>query len=111
METGEVKGTPSTLVIIVALNEEEGIGPTIAELISNLASPSVLVVGGRSARSSCLNYDMLCFLKYDLNAVFSVACLARNKKWEKGGLRCIFQSEGEKVGWQPWFVLTSLLAA
>jgi len=35
-------------VIIAALNEEEGIGPTISELISNLGHPFVLVVDGRS---------------------------------------------------------------
>ena len=39
---------PSTQVIIAALNEEEGIGPTIVELKANLASPRVLVVDGRS---------------------------------------------------------------
>jgi dolichol-phosphate mannosyltransferase len=44
----EVQGAPSTQVIIAALNEEEGIGPTIVELKANLASPSVLVVDGRS---------------------------------------------------------------
>jgi dolichol-phosphate mannosyltransferase len=45
---GEVQGAPSTQVIIAALNEEEGIGPTIIELKANLASPRVLVVDGRS---------------------------------------------------------------
>jgi len=43
-----VQGAPSTQVIIAALNEEEGIGPTIGELRANLASPRVLVVDGRS---------------------------------------------------------------
>ena len=43
-----MQGTPSTQVIIAALNEEEGIGPTIIELKANLASPRVLVVDGRS---------------------------------------------------------------
>jgi len=43
-----VQGAPSTQVIIAALNEEEGIGPTIVELKANLASPHVLVVDGRS---------------------------------------------------------------
>ena len=38
----------STQVIIAALNEEEGIGPTIVELKANLVSPLVLVVDGRS---------------------------------------------------------------
>jgi dolichol-phosphate mannosyltransferase len=40
--------TSSTQVIIAALNEEEGIGPTIVELKANLVSPHVLVVDGRS---------------------------------------------------------------
>jgi len=43
-----VQGAPSTQVIIAALSEEEGIGPTIIELKANLASPRVLVVDGRS---------------------------------------------------------------
>ena len=43
-----MQGTPSTQVIIAALNEEEGIGPTIVELKAKLASPRVLVVDGRS---------------------------------------------------------------
>jgi glycosyltransferase involved in cell wall biosynthesis len=41
-------GMPSTQVIIAALNEEEGIGLTIAELMDTLESSSVLVVDGRS---------------------------------------------------------------
>ncbi|MGD0643873.1 MAG: glycosyltransferase family 2 protein [Candidatus Bathyarchaeia archaeon] len=48
MEKGEVQGLPSAQVIIAALNEEEGVGPTIAELMANLSSPRVLVVDGRS---------------------------------------------------------------
>ena len=43
-----MQGAPSTQVIIAALNEERGIGPTIAELKANLANPRVLVVDGRS---------------------------------------------------------------
>ena len=43
-----MQGVPSTQVIIAALNEEEGIGPTIVELKANLANPRVLVVDGRS---------------------------------------------------------------
>ena len=43
-----MQGILSTQVIIAALNEEEGIGPTIVELKANLASPRVLVVDGRS---------------------------------------------------------------
>ena len=45
------KGTgymPSAQVIIAALNEEQGIGPTIAELSRNLQDARVLVVDGRS---------------------------------------------------------------
>ena len=38
----------STQVIIAALNEEEGIGLTIGELIDTLGCPRVLVVDGRS---------------------------------------------------------------
>jgi dolichol-phosphate hexosyltransferase len=45
---GEVQGIPSTQVIIAALNEEEGVGPTIADFMDNLGSPRVLVVDGRS---------------------------------------------------------------
>ena len=48
MEKGEVRGAPSTQVIIAALNEEEGIGLTIAELKATLDAPRVLVVDGRS---------------------------------------------------------------
>jgi glycosyltransferase involved in cell wall biosynthesis len=39
---------PSTQVIIAALNEEEGIGLTIAELHAHLGYPHVLVVDGKS---------------------------------------------------------------
>jgi len=45
---GEIQDIPSTQVIIAALNEEEGVGPTIADLIDNLDNPRVLVVDGRS---------------------------------------------------------------
>jgi dolichol-phosphate mannosyltransferase len=38
----------STLVIIAALNEEPGIGPTISELREHLDDPTFLVVDGRS---------------------------------------------------------------
>ena len=48
MTKGEVQGIPSTQVIIAALNEEEGVGPTIADFMDNLGSPRVLVVDGRS---------------------------------------------------------------
>jgi len=40
---------PSVLVIIAALNEEEGIGPTLAELREVLDDPFYLVVDGNSA--------------------------------------------------------------
>jgi len=39
---------PSTLVLMAALNEEEGIGRTIAELKQYLCNPHVLVVDGNS---------------------------------------------------------------
>jgi dolichol-phosphate hexosyltransferase len=41
-------GMPSTQVIIAALNEEQGIGLTVAELLDTLDCPRVLVVDGRS---------------------------------------------------------------
>jgi dolichol-phosphate mannosyltransferase len=43
-----VRDTPSTQVIIAALNEEEGIGLTIAEMNAVLGSPRVIVVDGKS---------------------------------------------------------------
>ena len=39
---------PSTLVMVAALNEEEGIGPTLAEIKSVLDVPLCLVVDGQS---------------------------------------------------------------
>lgn len=39
----------SILVVIAALNEEKGIGPTIAEIQQSLYKPQILVVDGRSA--------------------------------------------------------------
>ncbi len=48
MEKEQVQRLPSTQVIIAALNEEEGIGFTIAELLVNLGNTRVLVVDGRS---------------------------------------------------------------
>ena len=48
MAKGDRQGIPSTQVIIAALNEEEGIGLTIAELMDYLVCPQVLVVDGRS---------------------------------------------------------------
>ena len=44
----EKKGLFSTQVIIAALNEEEGIGLTIAELMDTLECSRVLVVDGKS---------------------------------------------------------------
>ena len=43
-----LNGDSSTQVIIAALNEEEGIGLTIAEFMDTLGRPPVLVVDGRS---------------------------------------------------------------
>jgi dolichol-phosphate mannosyltransferase len=40
--------SPSTLVLLAALNEEEGIGLTIVELKQHLNSPQILVVDGNS---------------------------------------------------------------
>jgi dolichol-phosphate mannosyltransferase len=48
VEKGEMQGIPSMQVIIAALNEEEGIGLTIAEFRAKLGCPRVLVVDGRS---------------------------------------------------------------
>lgn len=48
MTKREKLGMPSTQVIIAALNEEEGIGLTVAELMDTLDCPRVLVVDGRS---------------------------------------------------------------
>jgi glycosyltransferase involved in cell wall biosynthesis len=43
-----VQGFPSTQVIMAALNEEQGIGPTLLELKKTLRNPQILVVDGRS---------------------------------------------------------------
>ncbi len=48
MKKGDDQGIPSPQVIIAALNEEERIGLTIAELKDTLDNPRVLVVDGRS---------------------------------------------------------------
>jgi glycosyltransferase involved in cell wall biosynthesis len=48
VEKGEVQHIPSMQVIIAALNEEEGIGPTIAELQKYLCRAKFLVVDGNS---------------------------------------------------------------
>jgi len=44
----KVGGNSLIQVIIAALNEEEGIGPTVAELIDTLHFPRVLVIDGKS---------------------------------------------------------------
>ena len=44
----ELCSTPSTEVIIAALNEEEGIGHTISEINKTLGNPRILVVDGHS---------------------------------------------------------------
>jgi dolichol-phosphate mannosyltransferase len=49
MEKRDVQGAPSMQVIIAALNEQEGIGLTIAELMRCLDAPKVLVVDGKSS--------------------------------------------------------------
>ena len=43
-----MRGFPSTQVIMAALNEEQGIGPTLLELKKTLRNPQILVVDGRS---------------------------------------------------------------
>ena len=48
MEREEKRSTPSLQVIIAALNEAEGIGPTIAELHNYLSDAQILVVDGNS---------------------------------------------------------------
>jgi dolichol-phosphate mannosyltransferase len=65
MEKVEKQFQPSTQVIIAALNEEEGIGLTIAELKNYLGSPRVLVVDGRSTdrtveEAKNLGADVVC---------------------------------------------------
>jgi len=47
MEKGE-RNDNQTLVIVAALNEEEGVGPTLAEIEHYLDEPLCLVVDGRS---------------------------------------------------------------
>ena len=48
MAKEEAWGTPYTQVIIAALNEEEGIGLTVADFKSNAGNQHILVVDGRS---------------------------------------------------------------
>jgi dolichol-phosphate mannosyltransferase len=47
-EMGKDPASTSVLIIIAALNEEEGIGPTLAELREHLRDPRFLVVDGNS---------------------------------------------------------------
>ena len=49
LQLTEEERSSSMQVIIAALNEEEGIGPTITELMTTLKFPQVLVVDGRSS--------------------------------------------------------------
>ena len=44
----EAQRNSTTQVIIAALNEEEGIGFTVAEFMDTLDCPRILVVDGRS---------------------------------------------------------------
>ena len=44
----EQNGFEDTLVIVATLNEENGVGPTLAEVNSSLGNPLCLVVDGRS---------------------------------------------------------------
>ena len=48
MKTRIENSGPSTLVLIAALNEEEGILPTLGEIREFVSEPSILVVDGRS---------------------------------------------------------------
>ena len=48
MNRCETQGAPPTQVVIAALNEQEGIGLTITEILDVLDDPHVLVVDGRS---------------------------------------------------------------
>jgi glycosyltransferase involved in cell wall biosynthesis len=48
LEEAAGQNIPSTQIIIAALNEEEGIGLTISELIDILHNPRLLVVDGKS---------------------------------------------------------------
>lgn len=48
MQKTEKPAFPLTQTVIAALNEQEGIGPTISELLDNLPKTKVLVVDGKS---------------------------------------------------------------
>jgi len=49
LENGKMQSNQTTQVIIAALNEEEGIGLTIAEMMDTLDNAKVLVVDGNSS--------------------------------------------------------------
>jgi glycosyltransferase involved in cell wall biosynthesis len=49
----ELQNMSNTQVIIAALNEEEGIGLTITEMIDVLDNPQVIVVDGKSTDRTC----------------------------------------------------------
>src|SRR5665647_2176826 len=49
----EMQNMSNTQVIIAALNEEEGIGLTITEMIDVLDNPQVIVVDGKSTDRTC----------------------------------------------------------
>jgi len=49
LEKGKSHGIPSTLVLVAALNEEEGIGPTLMELKQYLRGARLLVIDGNSS--------------------------------------------------------------
>jgi dolichol-phosphate hexosyltransferase len=44
----QLQGSPSTQIIIAAMNEEEGIGLTISELLNSVDNARLLVVDGKS---------------------------------------------------------------
>jgi dolichol-phosphate hexosyltransferase len=49
LKTKASQGNYSTQIVIAALNEEEGIGPTIAEMMDTLDDPPVIVIDGKSS--------------------------------------------------------------
>ena len=64
-EKGESHHLPSTLVLVAALNEEEGIGLTLEELKQYLIDPKFLIVDGKSCDrtvhvAKSMGADVLC---------------------------------------------------
>jgi len=49
----ELQNISTTQVIIAALNEEEGIGLTITEMMDTLDNPQVIVIDGKSTDRTC----------------------------------------------------------